>query len=143
MDQILLAITTEIKEEATKDDIDLVRLKNLVEFALHVKNMTIDSVTDISSISPTSMVPFGQGRPIAAYGPPPMERLLRELLPQALSLLEKKEGNTISNITALANAYRDLRNKDPKLAAKLRVKLDKILTEDEEKKEENDETIHS
>lgn len=142
MDRILLAVTTEIKEEVTKDDIDLVKLKNLVEFALYVKNMAIDSVTGISSDPGFGVI--GSMRAVPAYGPPPMERLLGDLLPQVLPLLEAKtHQDALSNLVALASSYHNLRKEDPKLATKIRARLETALAENEEKKEGTDETIHS
>ena len=142
MDTILVAIMAEIKGEALKEDINLARLKNLVEFALYYKSMAVDSVGDMSPSYQGNMLPV-IGQPVA-YAAPPMERLLGDLFPQALSLFETNIRNdTTSNIMALANSYCDLKGKEPELAAKLKTRLDRIIAEDEKEKEKNNETIHS
>lgn len=142
MDKILLAITQEIKEEVSKDDLDWVKLKNLVAVALDVKNMVVDSLT---GFTPGNQGVALVGRPrAAAYGPPPTERLLNELVPQAFALLKLlQSGRDLQAVEGLSKGYETLKGSEPKLASKIKARLETILEGNENQKEETDETVHS
>ncbi|HEC61175.1 MAG TPA: hypothetical protein ENI27_02850 [bacterium] len=142
MENIVLAITTEIRKEVSENDIDLVKLKTLVDIGLHVQSMTINSISDITEDRQPRAAPrfAGVGQAMA-YGPSSMERLLGELLPQVLPQLESKMSNdALSALVGLTNSYQTLQKQDPGLAGKLKVKIEALL---DEKKEDTDETLHT
>ena len=135
MEQILVAIESEIKTEALKQDIDLSKLKSLVDLALHVKSISIESVSEIPTelgvLQPQGMAVGSPGFRAAPYTPS-LERLISEIMPSIIPILEMKfQNDAISALADLTERYSVLGNKDPELAKKLREKIEKIL----EKKE--------
>ena len=140
MEKILAVIKEEIKAEAVKEDLDLVKLKNLFELVDRVKSMAVNSVVEVTGLTTNS----GIGMPIqrvAAYGPSPTERMIGELMPMINTWIETQAANAArSGFNNLLAEYRMLKLTDPDLAEKLK---GKILLLAENNKEETNETLHS
>ena len=137
MEQILAAIESEIKTEVLKQDIDLPKLKSLVDLALHVKNISIESISQIPTesgalqrgVSPVRAIPY-------IPSVPSLERLISEIMPSLIPMLEMKfQNDAILALATLTERYSALEGKDPELAKKLRGKIEEMLEKKEVKNE--------
>ncbi len=145
MNSILVAVVSEIKSEANKEELDLVRLSNLVDLARQVQSMEVTAVSEVVSLGPRSPFSGNAARPVAmAYGPSPMERIMQEIIPRILPLYELQLKNaTRKSIGELIGDYVSLRRVDPDMAAKAKEKLEQFLTEETEKEKETHEDLHT
>lgn len=142
-DAILNAIKQELQTVITADPdttVDFVMVKKLADMALDIQSSAVCSVEEMGSQQ------YG-GRPIAirapGYGPSGTERMISELLPQFMPLLQGKfASDSLSSLSSLLETYMRLSNADTpgfdkELAAEVKIKIERTL------KEENHEDLHT
>jgi hypothetical protein len=139
-ESILETIKQEMQSAMAADPVNFPAVRKLADMALDLQASSVSSVEEVRSSSQ-----FGTG-PVAlraGYGPSGTERMISELLPQIMPLLERKfASDTLDNLSSLLETYMKLSNPntpghDPELAKGVKNILEKQL------KEGNHEAIHT
>ena len=132
MNKMLSAAIEEIKIEAAKpaEEIQLSRLRMMLEFALKAQDIDIDTSVSCYVDSPRAQLPR-LAAPGAGYGPPAAERLANDLT----ASFERLTAPKPETIDSLIIAYKTFPPEDP-LAIRIK-KLIEIKLKDLEVKYEN------
>lgn len=144
MNKVLSAIIEEIKIETAKpaEDIQLARLRSMLEFALRAKDFDIDAAVDscyIDGIRPANAM-FGLPNPprIGAYGPPAAERMTHDLT-DALARMNAPKPETLDSLII---AYNTFAKDEPREGVTLSSRIKKLIEIKVQELEEKHENLH-
>jgi hypothetical protein len=143
MNKVLSALIEEIKLEAAKptEELQLARLRSLVEFGLRAQDIDIDTAVQSCYVdSPGGR--FGAAGQLPArpalrvpYGPPAAERLSHDLT-DALARMSAPKPETLDSLITAYNAFAKGEPLDLEMANKIK-KLIEIKVKELEEKYEN------
>jgi len=138
---ILSAIKQDLQSLLESDSVDFVAVRKLADIATEIEASSVTMVSEVGEMGTSPM----RVRPVAvqAYGPPSTERMLSEILPQFVPLIQGKfASDSVSSLASLLKTYTQVRDPDApgydeELATAVKDRLKQLL------KEEDHENIHT
>lgn len=139
---ILNAIKQDLQSLLENEPVDFGTVRKLADIATEIQASAVTMVSEMGEAG-TSLSPRARPMTVPAYGPSGTERIISELLPQVLPLLQGKfASDSLSSLSSILETYTRVSNPDTpgydeELAKAVKDKIKKSL------KEEDHEDIHT